>query len=402
VHAIGKNGDCDSILKLHIDVAQPTRLDDVYYACYNEFPFYRYGHRIELPGTYEWHLTNKAGCDSTITLTVHQSPTPTKVVIDTSFCDGTHIKWRGQEIWSSGIYQDVIHCRDPHFEHCDSIYLELHVTKKMPTYCDTTVYVGYCDLPYKWKTAEGYPLEFYKNGQHIDRFVNAAGCDSTLILNVVVSDSVKVIEQDTTLCSGDSFIWNGQTINASGDYYHAIPFKNIHYQNCDSIQSVLHVKMLYPTSTVVFDTICQGDTVMWYKQAYTHAGTYHHTLSYSNGCDSVLATLYLTVNEPSSSLTTASICMGQTYQWNGYSFTNSVDTTIRLLNRAGCDSLCRLVLTAAVCCPDTQMRRTVIPSMCDTLLPYKWQTWRTQPILINDPGSYADTLRNKWGCDSII
>ena len=401
VNAIGKNGECDSILKLHVDVAQPTRLDDVYYACYNEFPFYRHGHRIELPGDYEWHLTNTAGCDSTIALTVYKSPTPYKVVIDTSFCDGTHLEWRGQEIWSEGIYQDVIHCRNPHFESCDSIYLELHVSKKMRTYCDTTVYVGYCDLPFKWKTNVGYPLEFYKSDQFIENLVNAAGCDSTLVLHVVVSDSAKVVKQDTTLCSGDRFVWHGQTISTHGDYYHAIKFKNIHYQNCDSIQYLLHVTPLYPTDSVLTMTICRGDTVHWYGSDYTESTYQKLMLTNAAGCDSVCE-LYLTVKEPSSSLTEAFICMGQTYKWNGLSFTNSVDTTIHLTNVAGCDSACRLVLTAAVCCPDTQMVKTYLPGVCDTLMPYSWKTWRSNATKISTPGHYEDTLRNKWGCDSII
>ncbi len=394
---------CDSIRDtLDLNILMPTRLDDVYYACYNDFPFNLYGHRIELPGEYEWHLTNKAGCDSTIALTVYKSPTPTKVVIDTSFCDGTHITWRGQEIWNAGYYQDVIHCRDPHFEHCDSIYLELHVTKKIRTYCDTTVYVGYCDLPYKWKTAEGYLLEFYKSDKYIENLTNAAGCDSTLVLNIVVSDTASIVEQDTTICAGETLLWQGQTISTPGDYYYTTKFKNIHYQHCDSVRYKLHVNVLYPQNIVIFDTICQGDTVMWYKQACTKNGIYRHILSYENGCDSVLATLHLTVNEPSSSLTEAFICLGSSYQWNGHTFTNSIDTTIYLINQAGCDSMSRLVLTAGVCCPDTQMVKTYLPGVCDTLIPYNWRTWRTNAIKISTPGHYEDTLRNKWGCDSII
>ena len=58
------------------------------------------------------------------------------------------------------------------------------------------------------------------------------------------------------------------------------------------------------------------DDFMFNGATYATAGTYAAHLTNSVGCDST-ATLVLKIKEPSSSTTTASICRGDSYTFNG-------------------------------------------------------------------------------------
>ena len=62
------------------------------------------------------------------------------------------------------------------------------------------------------------------------------------------------------------------------------------------------------------------------------------------GCDTVI-TLNLTVNQPSSSSISQTICSPNTYSFNGQSYSTTGTYTATLTNAAGCDSVVTLNLT---------------------------------------------------------
>ena len=114
---------------------------------------------------------------------------------------------------------------------------------------------------------------------------------------------------------------------------------------CDSAATlVLTVKSLSASTTSA--SICNGGSYTFNGNTYATAGTYVLHLTNAVGCDSA-ATLVLTVKSLSTSTTTASICSGGSYTFNGTTYTTAAIDTVHLINAAGCDSLAILNLTSA-------------------------------------------------------
>ena len=99
----------------------------------------------------------------------------------------------------------------------------------------------------------------------------------------------------------------------------------------------------------IYDTItaavCFGETYEWNGQTYSTAGEYTQTFPAANGADSIV-TLDLTVH-PQTPATTdeVTIKFGETYDWHGVTYTESGEYTITLQDENGCDYHATLILT---------------------------------------------------------
>ena len=98
------------------------------------------------------------------------------------------------------------------------------------------------------------------------------------------------------------------------------------------------------TTSTTNASICAGGAYSFNGNSYSNAGSYTAHLTNAAGCDSA-ATLVLTIKQPSTSTTTASICAGSSYTFNGTSYSSTGSYTSHLTNSAGCDSSATLVLT---------------------------------------------------------
>ncbi len=128
----------------------------------------------------------------------------------------------------------------------------------------------------------------------------------------------------------------------------------------------------------------------WNNLTFNAAGTQTDTLVNAGGCDS-LATLNLTVNSISSSLTSVSVCSNTLpYVWNGNNYNASGSYTLHFTNSVGCDSAATLNLTAK----NTSSSLTIV-SVCNNTLPYVWNGNN-----YNASGSYTLHFTNSVGCDS--
>src|ERR1035437_819420 len=108
---------------------------------------------------------------------------------------------------------------------------------------------------------------------------------------------------------------------------------------CDST-ATLNLLVKLPTSSTTTASICQGDSYSFNGSTYTAAGTYLAHLINKQGCDSA-ATLNLSVKMPSSSVTNAEICQGGSYRFNGSTYTIAGTYKKVLVNSVGCDSVDR-------------------------------------------------------------
>jgi hypothetical protein len=135
----------------------------------------------------------------------------------------------------------------------------------------------------------------------------------------------------------------------------------------------------------ITEAACQTFTSPFTGQSYNQSGTYQETLTNTSGCDSVLVTLNLTVNNLSSSSISYSTC--DPYDWNGQVYNSTGVYTATLTNALGCDSVVTLNLTI------NSTTNSITQSACASYL------WNNNTY--TSSGVYVDTLVNAAGCDSI-
>ncbi|MFN5845702.1 MAG: T9SS type A sorting domain-containing protein, partial [Flavobacteriia bacterium] len=142
-----------------------------------------------------------------------------------------------------------------------------------------------------------------------------------------------------TVSNCGSYTWSvtGQTYTQSGTY--TSTFTNS--AGCLSTQT-LYLTINQATNSSETVSNCGSYTWPVTGQTYTQTGTYTSTFTNSAGCLST-QTLYLTINQASSSILTETVL--DSYVLNGQTYTQSGTYTQVLLNAAGCDSTITLNLT---------------------------------------------------------
>ena len=131
---------------------------------------------------------------------------------------------------------------------------------------------------------------YAKSGEYSQTFAAANGADSIVTLNLTILPAVPLTEETAIVCHGESFDWQGTTYTESGEY--SVTLTNVN--GCDSVV-LLHLHVLSavaPTSEEV--TVAYGETYEWHGVTYVESGEYTITLQDEYGCD-YQATLHLTV-----------------------------------------------------------------------------------------------------------
>ncbi len=191
-----------------------------------------------------------------------------------------------------------------------------------------------------------------------------------------------------TICDTQlPYTWNGQSLTAAGTYTH----NTTSAVGCDSV-ATLTLVVNQSVQSAVTDAICQGSSLTWNGQTLTTAGTYTHTATAANGCDSVI-TLTLTVNPTYNTTETLSVCPSALpYTWNGQTLTTDGTYTFNGTTAAGCDSIVTLNFTVG-----QSMAETIDMAVCDNDLPY---AWNGQDLTATGVYTFNTTASN--GCDSVV
>jgi len=175
------------------------------------------------------------------------------------------------------------------------------------------------------------------SGVYTANLTASNGCDSTVILNLNVLP-LEISNIQATICQGESFQYNGQTLSSSGIYN----FTVIGANGCIATV-VLSLDVLPAVSSVQEASICAGETYAFNGQTLEVEGTYLANLTTISGCDSTI-TLHLNILPAASSVQEASICAGETYPFNGQTLEEAGIYSANLTAVNGCDSLLTLVL----------------------------------------------------------
>ena len=210
-------------------------------------------------------------------------------------------------------------------------------------------------------------------------------------------DAKETIEETVTICDGESYTWDkdGMRYTESGNYITLSSDGETYY--------VLHLTVIepqrYPVERI---TICEGETYIWRGMALSQGGSYTDVeQDPTTGCDIAIYTLLLTIEDcapPCEDVDTeeyATICYGETFTWNGQSYSTTGEYTQTLSTTTGCDSTVTLYLTVL---PATIIvEESVVIN--EEYLPYTWrdlQCYDTGTYTISTP--FADYPY----CDSVI
>ncbi len=118
------------------------------------------------------------------------------------------------------------------------------------------------------------------------------------------------------------------------------------YISGSNASSLIVYRRSVSQTTFITENISVCGPYTWNGNTYSQSGTFIDTLFTSvNGCDSIVATLNLTINQPSASTVNATITEGETYSFNGQNLTAAGTYTATLQNAAGCDSVVTLNLS---------------------------------------------------------
>ena len=258
---------CDSVITLDLTINVTTYDTIVDTAC-DSYLWTQNGITYTLTGLYNDTVTNAAGCDSVITLDLTINVTTYDTIVDTA-CDSYLWTQNGMTYTLTGLYNDTV----TNAAGCDSV-ITLDLTINVTTY--DTIADTACDS-YLWvQNGMTYTL----TGLYNDTVTNAAGCDSVITLDVIIASPYNDTLTTDTICGGDSVLIFGNYESVAGWYVDS----SVTFFGCDSVTH--HQLVVLPnTVTVIYDSICYGDSLLIGSIYYSESGVYNDTVgNSSNGC----------------------------------------------------------------------------------------------------------------------
>ncbi len=138
-------------------------------------------------------------------------------------------------------------------------------------------------------------------------------------------------------------------------------------------------------------TLCDGDTFLLGNQTLTLPGSYTEAFVSKDGCDSVV-TIQLSFAAGFSKNQTATICVGETFDFGGQLLDSAGTYTRQILSTSGgCDTTLTLVLTVG---------KLALSSIFVNLCPGESLVFGTQTI--DTAGTFVETFSTSLGCDSTV
>ncbi len=366
----GVNG-CDSTVTLVLTVVPTQTTNIAATICEGEsYPYF--GLSLTQEGLYEYIFQGENGCDSTVFIQLTVLPVSHTLLVE-SICDGDGYDYNGEILTQAGDYVFVYDA----FNGCDSI-VTLHLTV-LPL-ASTNLIVTLCaGLSYQF---DGQSLT--DSGTYTSVDLGANGCDSTTTLELTfVTEFVTNLE--ATICAGEVYDFNGQILNAEGVYGDTLTAIG----GCDSLLTLI-LAVLPLSESTTNASICAGETYSFNGDLLTDSGTYTTTLTGLNGCDST-AVLNLAVLPVQSTSLDVTTCANQPYSFNGLSLGQSGNYAAVLTATNGCDSTVLLHLTVLPIVATSSSA-----SIC------AGETYPFNGGLLTQTGTYTATYTAVNGCDSIV
>lgn len=384
----GING-CDSIVNLNLIVLNNIENSIEINICEGET--YEVGNSIYTEsGNYTDVLTSMHGCDSLVSLTLLVLPN-IETQLAANICDGDMYVVGNSVYTESGDYTDVLTSMNG----CDSIIftnLAVHGSQI------TAVEAGIC-------LGESYEFDgiiYETSGEYTASFTDEFGCDSTVVLNLQVVESIELSIAES-ICAGESFTLGNENYTSSGIYHETF----IAMGGCDSLVT-LDLTVLPLASSSLTASICEGESYGVGNSIYTESGDYTEILTNINGCDSIV-NLSLTVLPTSETQLIEQICTGESILFNQNTYTETGIYTSSFIAANGCDSVVILDLTVHDVPQPEMIGATSFCAGASTTLTltndyatYQWSTGANSPsIEIDSAATYQVTVTNANNCTGV-
>ncbi|MBP5455521.1 MAG: T9SS type B sorting domain-containing protein [Paludibacteraceae bacterium] len=369
----GKYDRCSEPVAVRVDVeiVEPELVSDTVelVSCASE-NLYIGGKLVTEDGFYSDTVRTKNGyCDSVTVYNVYLLQ-PKLEKVELEICEGTSIEYKGRTYNKAGVYE---YSEKSKIMDCDSVYYQIEV-KEHPSYFTIQHRMICSDEAEEGRT---------QTGVYTDSLTSEHGCDSVMVLDLVVFPKPPVDTFLVLSCEGQVEV-AGRLVTEEGYYSDTLLAKD---GFCDSIR-VYDVKFIHPTNEDVDLEICEGGSISFRGKNYTAGGTYSDVAkSELYGCDSVFYTINVKENPTYLVNRYDTICGGE--ELDGHTETGVYTHSFSSIN--GCDSV--VVYHLQVLWPQTVV---VDLEICEgDSVPFNGKFYKAG-------GSYADTLpRKNYACDSI-
>lgn len=228
------------------------------------------GSEISVAGAYSFPLTSILGCDSIVNLNLEVLTAGTNFVTP-QICEGEVYTYAGQSYTETGFYSFNI----PGPTDCDSlISIDLTVNSKY----EITIPFGICE----GETFQEGTEILTTTGAYTFDYTSASGCDSIVTIDLVVNEKY---EETTsiTICEGETYQLGNQLLTTTGLYGDVLSS----VAGCDS-SVLLDLIVESSTFSILNETICLGQTFSIIDTFFDMEGSYTLTTDNVLGCDSLI------------------------------------------------------------------------------------------------------------------
>ncbi|MEL6863407.1 MAG: hypothetical protein AAFP19_03265 [Bacteroidota bacterium] len=260
---------CDSTVRLDLTVLDTFRVFIQDSICEGEsYPFG--GNTYDMPGRYEAVLMAENNCDSTVVLDLIVLDT-SLIQIDSTICEGENVLINGTSYETSNQYVITLTGEND----CDStIILDLTVLD--------TVLVNRMEVLCEGEDITIGGMTYQTTGQYTIPLTGTNTCDSTILLDLVVEDTV-LVNRSETICEGNGIEIGGTTYDQTNIYTIVLTGSN----NCDST-IILDLTVQDTVLVNRSETICEGNGIEIGGTTYDQTNSYTISLTGSNNCDSTI------------------------------------------------------------------------------------------------------------------
>ncbi len=194
-----------------------------------------------------------------------------------------------------------------------------------------------------------------------------------------------------TITAADLDSWASR-VDADGFLYVRVSPKmtgNVTFTSAKPAETDPEGPVLDPVYTYESATICFGETYDWNGKTYTETGKYTYTTVAANGADSIVTLTLTVLPEVPVTNEKAAVCYGETYTWQDQEYAESGEYSVTLQDVNGCDSVITLTLTVH---PQTE-------ATTEEVTVAYGETYEWHGVVYNESGEYTVTLQDENGCD---
>ncbi len=269
-----------------------------------------------------------------------------------------------------------------------------------------------------FEVCDGQIEEYTSDGTYVYECFALNGCPYEVVVEVATVNTVPVVTNTSYSCDslGENYTLSFMLENGQGDsssvtvpglglvnYYELITIPNIpscdtlsfdftdQISLCNSSYTFQHCCACVPDSLSLLASICEGESYNFEGQELMQPGNYTNTHTNTAGCDS-LVILILTVDPLLEDTINVTICEGESYDFYGL-LLSSAGTYVHVIeNQFTCDSVITLNLTVNPLPPPLQLNVNI----CEG------EIYNFYGNILSTSGLYETTITDQLSCDSIV